>query len=303
MWGRDSGVQLVLETHFSFALRQRDARLFHETILAVLEIIHISDTHYGPTREYRLAGGNTWDRSQALIDAIVGLSFVPDLIVHTGDVVTDPHEDSYRHAAEALAALPAPVYYVTGNHDDSAMMNAALAFGPRRLLLPHRPDCQAYQILGAAEACEFLTVDAKVPAEEGPHGAIDEEQKEAVLAAISGTKPVAIFVHFPVFEVGAPWMDAHLLLRDGSEFARKVASAARGHLRGIFAGHLHRGIQLYREGIFQSLVGSPASEFSMGPQVNFCDFLPGGPLSFQHISFTAEATMAKTYLVPYPPTA
>lgn len=303
MWGTESGVQLVLATHFSFAGKPRNARLFHETILAVLEIIHISDTHYGPTRDFRLAGGNTWDRSQALIDAILGLSFVPDLIVHTGDVVTDPHEDSYRHAAEALAALPAPVYYVTGNHDDSAMMNAALSFGPRRLLLPHRLDCQAYQILGAAEACEFLTVDAKVPSEEGPHGAIDEEQKEAVLAAISGTKPVAIFVHFPVFEVGAPWMDAHLLLRDGLDFARKVASASRGHLRGFFAGHLHRGIQLYREGILQSLVGSPACEFSMGPQEDFCDFLPGGPLSFQHISFTAEATMAKTYLVPYPPKA
>ena len=79
----------------------------------------------------------------------------------------------------------------------------------------------------------------------------------------------------------------------------RLAEKAGSHLRGIFSGHLHRGIQLLRNGVLQSGVSSPACEFTAGPRDESCDFLPGGPIPFNHITFTNDATMVKSYAIPF----
>ena len=158
----------------------------------MLEVIHLSDTHFGPDRSLTIRGANACDRSEALVAAINALPFTPDLIVHTGDVVNDPDTEAYALAAEVLSQLKAPVYYATGNHDDVAMMRAALNFGPLELLVPESEERLCYRIAGAAgKEVEFFVMDAKVPPSEGPHGHLSESQIAAVLDQITGTKPVA----------------------------------------------------------------------------------------------------------------
>ena len=88
----------------------------------MLEVIHISDTHFGPDRSLDIRGANVCARAEALVREISKLPFVPDLIVHTGDVANDPHEGAYELAEKVLSKLPAPVFYATGNHDDVTMM-------------------------------------------------------------------------------------------------------------------------------------------------------------------------------------
>lgn len=264
------------------------------------EIIHISDTHIGPTRDHDIRGANAYDRTEALVEAINALPFVPDFIVHTGDVANDPDPAAYALAAEVLSGLPVPVYYATGNHDDVAMMLDGLEFGPRQSLLPESSGRLCYRIGGpAAEKLECFVVDGKVPPEEGAHGFVSEDQIEALLAEVSGEKPVAVFLHYPLTPIGSKWIDTHLLARNGAEFQRRLADKAGGNLRGIFSGHLHRGVQLYRDGVLQSGVSSPACEFSAGPNDDFCDFLPGGPIPFNHLTVTADATMVKSYSLPF----
>src|SRR5690606_18797242 len=84
---------------------------------AVLEVLHRSDTHFGPDRAHTIRGANACERAEALVAAVNALSFTPDFIVHAGDVVNDPDPAAYALAAEILSGLPAPVYYATGNHD------------------------------------------------------------------------------------------------------------------------------------------------------------------------------------------
>lgn len=265
----------------------------------MLEVIHLSDTHFGPDRSHNIRGANACARACTLVNAINDLPFQPDFIVHTGDVVNDPDEDAYSLASEILSKLKAPIYYVTGNHDDVPMMRTALQFAEHEMLVPESDEQLCYRILGAAQEMEFFVLDGKVPEEEGPHGFLTENQTEAVLSAITGKKPVAIFLHYPLTPVGSDWIDRHLLVKNGEDFHRAVAEKAGARLRGIFTGHLHRGLQLYKDGVLQSGVSSPACEFSAGPHDDFCDFLPGGPIPFNHISFASDATMVKSYSLPF----
>jgi 3',5'-cyclic AMP phosphodiesterase CpdA len=266
----------------------------------VLEVIHVSDTHFGPDRSLSIRGANACERAEALVAAIRALPFVPDFIVHTGDVVNDPDPAAYTLAAEVLADLPAPVYYATGNHDDVPMMRAALAFGETEPLLPDAEDRLCYRIAGAAgEKVDFFVMDAKVPPSEGPHGCLGDAQITAVLDRISGTKPVAVFLHYPLVPIGSKWIDEHLLVTNGLEFQRALAEKAGPWLRGVFTGHLHRGLTLYRDGILHSGVSSPACEFSAAPGDTSCEFIAGGPIPFHHLTLTPDATMVKAYSLPF----
>lgn len=266
----------------------------------MLEVIHISDTHFGPDCHHTIRGANACDRSIALVAAINALPFTPDFIVHTGDVVNDPDPAAFALAAEVLSELKVPIYYATGNHDDVAMMREALAFGPHRLLVPSSDGQLCYRLTGGVrDEVEFFVVDGKVPEEEGPHGFLTANQIDAVLAEISGEKPVAVFLHYPLSPIGSSWIDERLLVTNGQQFLSALAEKAGPQLRGIFSGHLHRGLQLFCGGVLQSGVSSPACEFTASPNDDFCDFLSGGPIPFNHITFTANATMVKSYSLPY----
>jgi 3',5'-cyclic AMP phosphodiesterase CpdA len=266
----------------------------------LLEIIHISDTHFGPDRDHSIRGSNSCLRAEALVAAVNALPFTPDFIVHTGDVTNEPDPAAYALAASVLSDLKAPVYYAAGNHDDVAMMREALAFGALEPLVEDAEGRLCYRIAGpAAEGVEFFVMDGKVPPSEGPHGHLCDSQIAAVLGRISGTKPVAVFLHYPLTPIGSKWIDEHLLVRNGLEFHRALAAKAGARLRGIFTGHLHRGLSLYRDGVLQCGVSSPACEFSAGPADESCEFLPGGPIPFHHLTFTPDATVVKAHAIPF----
>jgi len=265
----------------------------------VPEVIHISDTHFCPDRGHAIRGANPFHRAEALVEAINSLPFTPDFIVHTGDVANDPDRAAYALAAAVFASIRVPIYFATGNHDDVSMMREALTFGPHEPLVEDAEGRLCYRIAGlAGDRVEFFVMDGKVPPAEGPHGHLSDTQIAAVLDRITGTKPVAVFLHFPLTPIGSRWIDDHLLVRNGLEFHRSLATKAGSQLRGIFTGHLHRGLSLYRDGVLQSGVSSPVCEFSAAPDDASCDFLESAALPFHHLSFTEEATMVKMYSLP-----
>ncbi len=265
-----------------------------------MEFIHISDTHFGPDSDLLIRGVNLCDRARQLVEEINRLSFTPDFVIHTGDVANDPDRGAYALAREVLSDLQVPCYYATGNHDDVGMMREALEFGPRESLISESEDRLCYQITGGLEKhAELFVLDGKIPPSEGPHGHLSEDQVEAVMGAISGEKPVAVFLHYPLTPIGSKWIDDHLLVSNGEEFQKRLAKKAGPNLRGVFSGHIHRGLQLYRGGVFQSGVSSPACEFTAGPDDDVCDFLPGGPIPFHHVTLNEEGTMVKAYSIPF----
>jgi len=261
----------------------------------MLHLIHFSDTHLGPTPEFSVQGVCPYKRVLKLIGAINGLDFQPDLIVHTGDVTNHPLAEAYQLAAESFSSLKAPLYFATGNHDNAQLIKQCLPAAPHTPLVTDA-DRLAYR--WDMGHLRFYCLDAKVPEEEGPHGEIPQNQLDALREDIaSHDLPYAIFLHFPPFRMGSIWMDEKLILTNGPALHEilKKSSPDRYRIRGVFFGHTHRSIQLYREGLLYSGVASPAFQFSMTPEDGPPSIDRNAPIVFNHITFLPNSTAIKEY--------
>lgn len=260
----------------------------------VPEIIHISDTHIGPARDFTVRGARPLERLDALVDLINALPFQPDLVVHTGDVANDPDPDAYRLATESLARLRAPVCYATGNHDDARLMRALLVHPGGLVPLVGDDDRLCYR-LDVGDHRIFV-LDGKVPESEGPHGRLPENQLEALRRGLTEWRgEFSVFLHFPALPIGSRWIDEYLPLRNGAALHELLIHAGIGRNRGVFFGHLHRGLQIMRDGILYSAVSSPACQFSAGPLDDSVAFDSHCPLAFNHLTFRGGATVVKEH--------
>lgn len=224
--------------------------------------IHISDTHVGPTQAYGRDGHRSYPSVVKLVDILNTLPVTPDFVVHTGDVAADPDEAAYALAQDVFTRLKMPIYYVTGNHDRSQMIREFLPMGPLVPLVDD-PDVLCYRF--DVKGYRFLVLDGRAPDELDPHGLLSEAQLQAVQAeATSDGPPLAVFVHFPVWPLHAPWMDAHMLIINGARL-HEALLPARARLRGVFHGHVHQSMQTTRDGITYTAVPSTYSQFTAWP--------------------------------------
>lgn len=226
----------------------------------MIRYIHISDTHIGPTRDFLLQGINTSYPFEKVLKAIQNLPFTPDFIVHTGDVVADPDTRSYSLFAEMVRDIQIPMYYVSGNHDDSQMILSGLQIGERSQLIS---DKLVYRFEVSGE--QFLVLDGRGPQEIDPHGTISEEQLDMVESLLSKDQcPTSIFIHFPLIPTDCAWVDARMLLLEGEKL-HKLFSKYRERIRGVFHGHIHSGTINVRDGMRYQSVGSTALQFGLMP--------------------------------------
>jgi len=263
----------------------------------MLQLIHFSDTHLGTAPEFSLQEVNPYKRTLQLLDAINDLDFVPDLIVHTGDVTDDPTPEAYQLAKEAFAQLKAPLYFATGNHDNAQLIKQHLPVSSHTTLVDDEDRLAYHWDMGHLR---FYCLDAKVPKDQGPHGEIPQNQLDALREDIaSHDLPYAVFLHFPPFRMGSIWMDEKLILTNGQDLHEilKESSPDRYRIRGVFFGHTHRSIQLYREGILYSGIASPVFQFSMTPGEGPPLVAPESPLVFNHITFLPNSTAIKEYTI------
>jgi len=247
-----------------------------------LYFAHISDTHIGPTREYGRHGFQSYPNAARLVEVLNSLPQPPDLIVHTGDVVTDPSPAAYGLAADLFARLTAPIYFVNGNHDTALDIRKYLPMGPQQSL-SERADRLTYAI--ERKGYRFLVLDGRGPDAIDPHGVLDEAQLQLVeQEATAEGPPLALFVHFPSLPLNSIWMDDNMLLLNGEELHRRLLPA-RNRLRGVFYGHVHQSMQTIRDGITYIAVPSAFAQFSAWPQETEVgmdpDYLPG--FNFVHM--------------------
>lgn len=255
--------------------------------------VHISDTHFGPTRVYERHGFRPFPCAEALVAAINKLPQRPNFVVHTGDVATDPDPAAYRLAREVLGRLEAPVYYVTGNHDTAVSLKKYLPMGPKQDLSDD-PNVLSYAF--AVKGYRFVVLDMRGPDEIDPHGLLSPEQLTvARQEARPEGPPLTIFMHYPIQPLNSPWMDRNMLVVGGPELHRALLPA-RERLRGVFYGHVHRSMQTMRDGILYVAVPSTFAQFTAWPQdevvvpdtayppaFNFVHLLPQQTIVHQHV--------------------
>ena len=225
----------------------------------MIRFIHLSDTHIGPTKDFTLQGVKTFYPFQKTLEAISLLSFKPDFLIHTGDIVADPDEKSYELFNTAVENTDIPFYYVTGNHDDSAMVSNFLRMGEKEDLMGEKV---VYRF--EKNGHRFLTLDGRGPREIDPHGTVSDEQFAVIEKELQRESPISIFIHFPLLPMDCPWIDRDMLLYEGDKLHLLFATHAE-KIDGVFFGHVHRGTQVVKDGVRYSSVASTCLQFRLLP--------------------------------------
>lgn len=180
-----------------------------------------------------------------------------DVILLTGDLVNDAREDEYAVLAETIANPPAPLYLMTGNHDERG--------GIRRVFPEHR----YLQRDGAMHftienfPVRIVALDDLVPGE--THGLLRRsgaEWLESVLSSERG-KPTIVALHHPPFLTHDLLFDRIGLL-DADEFATVIARH-RQVLR-VICGHHHR--VAIGQAAHAPVIVAPSSSWTYGLALN-----------------------------------
>jgi 3',5'-cyclic-AMP phosphodiesterase len=211
-----------------------------------IRFAHISDLHVlaEPVLQY---GVDTAALLQTAVDALNRLR--PDVVVASGDLVSDASEASYRRLRDLLRPLASPIHFLMGNHDDRS------AF--RRVFRPgepadERPVVEAF----SAGGLRFVLLDSSLPGkEEGRLGPAQLAWLRGEMAADSDER-VWVFLHHQPLPIRIAWLDRIGLL-DADEFLAAVADHAR--LAGICYGHVHQPRSWRYDGALY--LGAPALSF------------------------------------------
>ncbi|KAB2882752.1 MAG: hypothetical protein F9K38_07215 [Pseudorhodoplanes sp.] len=197
----------------------------------IMIIAQISDTHIAldvPDADRRMQ-----DFARAIAD-INMLDPLPDVIVHTGDIVHNGRADEYAQAAAILSRARAPVYVLAGNKDRRDNLRAA--FGASGYL-SNQSDFIDYAI----ESYPVRLIALDTLDTESNKGAFCAERTRRLIAMIDAelTKPIAVFTHHPPFEVTVGPDSINFATSDAMcALARAIQHS--GRVIAVFSGHVHR---------------------------------------------------------------
>ncbi len=229
-------------------------------MLPHLTFVHITDSHM-TSDGAPLHGVASAPNLRRLVRLINDFPTPPDFVLHTGDVSHDRGAPSYEQAQPILAELRTPIYYVAGNHDAPALLRKFLGAPPAANGDPTAPLDYVFEVKGE----RFLVLDGCWEHVRDPLGWLSEEQLARVRdeAAPQGP-PLTIVLHYPPFKMGSPWLDDNMILTNGAAL-HEALLPARGRLRAVLCGHLHRSSQIVRDGITYISAPSVAPAYTWQP--------------------------------------
>ena len=204
----------------------------------------------------------------------------PDLVVISGDLADTPRKDEYDHLVRLLAPLEIPFAAIPGNHDDRALMRAAL---PDQ---PYASPGGALNSLRQVGDLDILLIDSTVPGSN--YGTLDAATLawlDAALAA-SATRPALLFLHHPPFVTGIAHMDVQNLRN-----AADLAALLRGHPRArlVAAGHVHRATLTTFAGVAATICPVPNHAVALDLDAHLAPSLKLEPPAFHlHAWFAGD---------------
>lgn len=195
-------------------------------------IAQISDTHIALDAHGADRRISDFERTVADINALDPL---PDVIVHTGDIVHNGRPDEYAQAVAILAHARLPVYVLAGNKDDRANLRAAFADGGYLDL-----DSSFVDYVIEGYPVRLIAVDTLNT--HSNKGDFCPERAGRLIDMIEAetTKPIAVFAHHPPFEVPVGPDPINFERPEMMERLRRAVQHS-GRVITVMSGHVHRG--------------------------------------------------------------
>ncbi|MBI1257316.1 MAG: hypothetical protein GC204_07585 [Chloroflexi bacterium] len=227
----------------------------------LLRFVHITDTHISADPHYNQYGAmhTPMVGATALVHQINTLPFRPDFVLHTGDVAYNPDETAYPVAKEILSEIEVPVYYLAGNHDDSAALQRIM-LGTSEAEIKTPFDYE-FEVNGV----QIVALDSNRKANNWC-GRVSAEQLAWLESRTSANdeRPMIVTLHHNVLPMGSIWWDEWMRLENGEDF-HKALLPARERIRGVFSGHVHQNTDIIRDGIAYFTAKSSWSQINNYP--------------------------------------
>jgi 3',5'-cyclic AMP phosphodiesterase CpdA len=200
----------------------------------VFRVIQISDTHL--SREKAWFAPNF-----AAVTRIVSAE-APDLVVNTGDIALDgvAREDDLAFARACHDTLDVPVRTIPGNHDvgDNPWRQHDTVITDERLSRYRRHFGDDFWIVDAG-LWLLVGLDAQLLGS----GLPAEEEQWTVLASVTaraGGRPVALFIHKPLFDRHPDEIDVNQRYVTPDNRHRLTDGLRGADLRLVASGHVHQ---------------------------------------------------------------
>jgi 3',5'-cyclic-AMP phosphodiesterase len=255
----------------------------------MLTFVHISDTHIPADPNYNAdyAPHPPHEGARALVQQVNALPFMPDFVLHTGDVAYDPYPEAYAACKDILGEIKAPVHYVAGNHDASAaLQNALVQRGGPKMQLHYEFEVNGVQV---------AIVDSNGPADP-PAGYMTENQLAWINAICTADddRPLVIATHHNPTPGGIPWLDDFMGIQNTDAFHAAILPA-KERLRGVFFGHVHQNLDIYRDGVLYCATLSSWAQFHAWPGQEETTHAPHDGPGFSVVTVTENQTLIRRH--------
>ncbi|MGI9352662.1 MAG: metallophosphoesterase [Rhizobiaceae bacterium] len=248
-------------------------------------IAQISDTHISldaPDAEQRI------EDFEAVVRDINSLNPLPDLVIHTGDIVHNGRVDEYARSTEILSKANVPVYGMVGNKDDRRNMREAFS-----RLQSVSPDSAFIEYTVDGFPVKLLMLDTL---HEGSNkGYFCEERLQNLNAMINQEpdRPIAVFTHHPPCEITVGPNLIHFEAGDAMPYLQK-ALLSSGQVISVFSGHVHRSTTGVVEDIPVNVATAVATPLRRG---EYPDHMENRPVYCLHrydetVGFVTETRIA-----------
>jgi Icc protein len=229
----------------------------------IVRVLQLTDTHLCRDAGGTLLGMDTDHSLQAVIELAKRERPAVDLLLATGDLSDGGSEAAYQRLQGYLSQFGCADFWLPGNHDERATMEAAVA-GSNRLSREIR-----------IADWQVLMLDSQVAGEVG--GRLGEDElnflEDALeAAAAEGLHSLVCLHHHPV-EIGCEWLDEQIVTDADAFFT--VLERFPG-AKAVLWGHVHQ--QIDRQFLGLKLMASPSTCVQFAPgSIGFkADDLPPG---------------------------
>ncbi len=238
-----------------------------------LNILQITDLHLSDydaqndNHESRISENGVYEDGtpacrqnfEAVVKQALSESIRCDLIIVTGDLVSEVKTSTYDHIFAVLQTTNIPFACIAGNHDVTDEIGHDLPFYKRELIARSTDPRLLNQHLIESDYWQVLLLDSAVPGQVA--GYIDEKDIAWASHQLSiCDKPALIAIHHHVLPIQSEWIDAHMA-QNTEAFWQSMAEF--DHLRAIISGHNHQ--EQIRYGNDVTVYSTPSTCYQFEP--------------------------------------
>jgi len=218
-----------------------------------IRVLQLTDCHLFKDDSGRLLGVDTFASLRDVIDFAMEMKGPPDVVLLTGDLSQDESPESYERLVDLVGRIPAPKYYLPGNHDKPALM--AEVFAGRQGAI------QSERTLVRGR-WQLLLLNSTVADQVGGHLDSDELARLDQHLADNLDLFAMVCMHHHPLSVNSQWIDT-IGLDNSAELFEILDRHA--NVRALLWGHIHQQYDGDRKGLI--LMASPSTCVQFKPNV------------------------------------